>query len=190
MERLPNTLECFEVDTQPLIGRLSGATVHYAADTKSSRIIDALKSSGLGYHFLIEENGTILQLAPLNRRVYHAGKAVWNGQSPNRSHVGIAICNWGLLQEKDNHFITWSGRIIEPERVAFRRGQYWQDATPSQVSSMFYVLRFLVSVMGFKPSEVCTHAECAIPAGRKVDVGGSIQYSGNQLRAVLQVCPE
>lgn len=60
-----------------------GVTIHYTGDVGMQRIYKSLLSGGFGYHLVIAKSGEVVQLTYLDLRVYHAGKALWQGVSPN-----------------------------------------------------------------------------------------------------------
>src|ERR1051326_1245907 len=78
-----------------------GVTVHYTAGRGIDGTVQSLVESDLGYHLLIGRDGTVFQLASTRFKLWHAGKAAWNGLSPNASHVAICFESWGELQRKD-----------------------------------------------------------------------------------------
>ena len=47
-------------------------------------------------HYVVEEDGTVLQLVPESRRAHHAGRGAWAGETDlNSASVGIEIVNGG-----------------------------------------------------------------------------------------------
>jgi N-acetylmuramoyl-L-alanine amidase len=47
-------------------------------------------------HYVIEEAGRIVQLAPESRRAWHAGRSSWRGITDmNSASIGVEICNGG-----------------------------------------------------------------------------------------------
>ena len=72
--------------------------LHYTgmADGPSAirRLCDAVAE--VSCHYVVEEDGIILQLVPEARRAHHAGRGVWAGESDlNSVSVGIEIVNGG-----------------------------------------------------------------------------------------------
>ena len=54
------------------------------------------KSSEVSSHYLVFENGRIVQLVPENKRAWHAGVSAWQAESDiNSRAIGIEICNPG-----------------------------------------------------------------------------------------------
>lgn len=47
-------------------------------------------------HYLVEEDGRVFQLVPEERRAWHAGRGVWQGEDDcNAASIGIEIVNPG-----------------------------------------------------------------------------------------------
>ena len=54
------------------------------------------KESGVSCHYLIRENGEIVQMVPECKRAHHAGVGVWEGDDDTNSRsIGIEIVNGG-----------------------------------------------------------------------------------------------
>lgn len=175
--------------------RASGVTVHYTGDRGIKKIQRSLINQSLGYHLVIARDGEVIQFTYLDLRVYHAGKASWNGQSPNRSHIAIAVESYGKLQREppgSADFCAWNGDVVKIENIAVRAGNIsmnrtqlpWDAATTDQENSLMSALRWFVS-LGIKPREICGHDECAIPIGRKVDPGGVLSMTMAEVRKSL-----
>lgn len=160
----------------------AGVTIHYTADDSLERSITTLKLAGLGYHILIDYDGTCYQAAPFTDRVYHAGKALWLGNKPNSTHIAISLISWGKL----SHGKSWRGDIIPEYEIAERQGGQWHKATVNQETSLMDLLQWLVQ-QGIDPRHICGHDECALPPGRKVDPGGVLQLSMSEVRKLFNV---
>lgn len=158
-----------------------GITVHYTADGSSERIRREMFATKIGYHFLIAKNGRIIQTSPLDKTVHHAGKAMWNDLSPNRHHIAIAFISWGKLNEKG---MTWTGLQIQNPVTRF--AGTWEPATKEQEASLIRLLKFLSLSHKISPEDICGHDECAIPAGRKADPGGSLSMTMGDLRKLIK----
>lgn len=159
-----------------------GVTLHYTADAKLDRVVESLSDSGLRYHLAIDRNGDICQLAPLTICVDHAGRAAWNGKSPNRHHVAIALVSWGKLIKHE----AWTGEKILPSERSWRNDSFWHAATAEQLASLEKICLWLVS-KGIEPKDFCGHDECCLPLGRKVDPGGVLPFTMDQLRSRLSL---
>jgi len=162
-----------------------GATIHYAADRDIKRVVTSLEKAKLGYHFIIDRHGTIFQISELSARVDHAGKAMWNFYSPNRSHVAICLMSWGLVNElAPGAYESWSKMTVPSDDVIKFNGKYWDKATDAQFASLFELCLWLLD-QGMLIENICGHDECAIPKGRKTDPGGILQMTMTDFRERL-----
>jgi len=163
----------------------AGITIHYTADRSPERTVKSLASAGLGYHYLVDRDGTVFQLADTNRSVSHAGKAMWLELSNNRSHLAISLLSWGKLTElKDGHCVAWNGLAINKQDIAYRGGFYWDAATPAQEKALVDLLKVLCFHC-IDTADICGHDESAIPPGRKTDPGGVLSMTMSELRSKL-----
>lgn len=187
--KLINPLVMRSGDMVPL-----GVTVHYLADVNIERAIKSLTSEKLGYHFIIDRNGSVLQTCYLSHSVNHAGKADWRGHSPNRHHVAVALSSWGLASRKGETFTAWNGAELPAAEIARRPSNtsnalyHWHAATQAQEASLIKLLRWLVK-NGIDPKNVCGHDECCIPVGRKSDPGGVLSMTMGELRDIISQKP-
>lgn len=165
-----------------LEGEPSGITLHYSAARNLSATLGALAANKLKYHIIITREGSIVQIARLDHRVNHAGKASWHGKSPNRSHWAVCILSWGMLDDLGR---TWTGIPLSPKEIQYQGNTYWDSATIEQEASLNLFLRWAVSSYGIPASGVCGHDECCIPFGRKKDPGGIFSFSLPALRGSL-----
>jgi N-acetylmuramoyl-L-alanine amidase len=72
--------------------------LHYtgmaSADAACDRLVSA--DSGVSCHYVVLEDGTILQMVPEARRAWHAGVSSWEGETDvNSRSIGIEIVNPG-----------------------------------------------------------------------------------------------
>jgi N-acetyl-anhydromuramyl-L-alanine amidase AmpD len=130
----------------------------------------------IGYHFIIDRDGSLHQTASLSHSVNHAGKAMWNGQSPNRTHLAIAFISWGFLTDESK---AWNGTQVAGVK---RRGKLWDPASEAQENRLNKLLGELIRFYGISPLNICGHDECAIPQGRKADPGGSLLKTMGDIR--------
>jgi len=190
--------------TQKLISPLSmsagpmlsveGVTIHHLADVKVGRVIDSLLAEGLGYHVIIDRDGTVIQTTYFSQRVNHAGTAKWRGASPNREHIAVSLASWGTVKIQDKKYYAWNGSEIPAAQVAKRPGNlsntlyHWHIATEAQEKSLVAFLRWCMT-RGLKRENFCGHDECALPAGRKSDPGGVLSMTMTELRDKLGEAP-
>lgn len=72
--------------------------LHYTGMPTEDGAIDWLcrEESEVSCHYVIRENGEVLQLVPEERRAWHAGRSFWAGETDiNSRSIGIEICNPG-----------------------------------------------------------------------------------------------
>jgi N-acetylmuramoyl-L-alanine amidase len=72
--------------------------LHYTGMPTAEGALDLLRSpaSEVSSHYLIDEQGGVVQLVPEARRAWHAGVGVWKGERDlNSASIGIEIANPG-----------------------------------------------------------------------------------------------
>ncbi len=169
-------------------GKPLGITIHYTADDNLKRIFEESEKTGVGYHVVIDKGGLVYQTAYFNKPVAHAGKAMWEGLSPNRNHVAIAFLCWGKLTiDGDDNFISWAKKIIDPKNVRLGKdilGKecFYEKATEQQEKSLLDVVQYVSTTYNLISKNFCGHDECALPLGRKADPAGSLSFSMADLR--------
>lgn len=177
-------------------GRPVGVTVHHAADRDMQRVLMDGKTSGLGYHLIIDRAGLVTQAAYMDERVDHAGDAEWNGHSPNRNHLAVCVLSWGRVNYTPSGFVVWAkGQpLLDPSACALRPDNlggpagWWDACTTAQEATLMSVLRWAVAT-GIDPANICGHDECALPLGRKDDPGGALSQRMVDVRKSLMVHP-
>lgn len=126
-------------------------------------------------HFVVGEDGTIIQCVPLNKKAWHAGKSIWRGKpNCNDYSIGIEICNWGVLTRRaDGKVYNWKNGVITPDRAVEARHKngnmgWWQTYAPEQMAA---VERLTMEILKAYPSvkEIVGHEDIA--PGRKTDPG-------------------
>lgn len=169
-----------------------GIVIHHSADRDLGRVQISLETRGLGYHLIIARDGSITQHAWLDHGVWHAGKALWMGYSPNTYFLSISLLSWGEIKRDGKVFKTWSGAVLPDsevvERVSNVNGQkyYWDAATPEQLASLSRLCQWCID-NGVPIKNICGHDECAIPKGRKSDPGGVLPMTMQEYRDFLAV---
>jgi len=114
--------------------------------------------------------------------VWHAGKALWGPHSPNRAHLSISLLSWGEVEcLAPGAFESWNGQAVTTTEVVERSGAWWDAATAEQEASLVDALVWVVQ-KGIYVSQICGHDECALPKGRKIDPGGVLSMTMEELR--------
>lgn len=166
-----------------------GITIHYTAGGTAVSSIEYLRTTSLRYHLIIDRNGDIYQMVRLDQRVNHAGDANWQGLSPNRKHIAIALANYGKLELQEGKFLTWSGQSMNQTFVEYRPftlshgSAYWEKCTKAQESSLVDLIYWLMKNLNISPKHICGHDE-ATP--RKIDPGGCLSFSVSELRSIAE----
>lgn len=77
---------------------ISMLVLHYTGMKSAAAALDRLRDpeAEVSAHYVIEENGTIHQLVPDDKRAWHAGVSEWNGTTDiNSASIGVEIVNPG-----------------------------------------------------------------------------------------------
>lgn len=72
--------------------------LHYTGMPTAAQAVDRLcdPAARVSAHYVVDEDGSILRLVPEERRAWHAGKGVWQGETDcNAASIGIEIVNPG-----------------------------------------------------------------------------------------------
>ena len=72
--------------------------LHYTGMTSEGEALQWLCNpiSQVSAHYFVFEDGRVLQMVPEPRRAWHAGHAMWNGETDlNSCSIGIEIANAG-----------------------------------------------------------------------------------------------
>lgn len=79
--------------------------LHYTGMQTAAAAVERLRdpAAKVSSHYVVDEDGTILQLVPEERRAYHAGVSFWRGNTElNGRSIGIEIVNpgheWGYRE--------------------------------------------------------------------------------------------
>jgi N-acetylmuramoyl-L-alanine amidase len=121
--------------------------LHYTGMADADAALDRLCSaeSEVSAHYLVHEDGRIIQCVPEARRAWHAGAAAWAGETDvNSCSIGIEIVNPG-------------------------HDYGYPDFPSRQVAAVIALCRGIVARRGIRPDRVLGHSDVA-PA-RKQDPG-------------------
>lgn len=107
-------------------------------------------ASEVSSHYLVHEDGRIVQMVREADRAWHAGRSSWHGDTDiNSRSIGIEIANPG------------------PE------GGYPDFAAP-QIEALIRLLRDITARRGIRPERLLAHSDVA--PGRKVDPGAKFPW--------------
>ena len=80
------------------LGPVQHLILHYTGMPNCEAALQRLcdPSSEVSAHYLVKDNGEVVQMVAEDRRAWHAGKAFWDGiMDINSTSIGIEICNPG-----------------------------------------------------------------------------------------------
>lgn len=108
-------------------------------------------------HFVVDKKGCVVQCVPLEKRAWHAGKSQLYGKPDvNSRSIGIEIVN---------------------------RNDGYDPYTPEQYAAVARLIRRLRTVYAIPDAHIVSHAQIAVPAGRKTDPLG---FDFPRLRRMLR----
>jgi N-acetylmuramoyl-L-alanine amidase len=85
-------------DDRPVDEPIDMLILHYTGMRSAQEAIDRLRdpAARVSSHYVVDEDGSVLQLVPEDRRAWHAGVSYWRGHSElNGRSIGIEIVNPG-----------------------------------------------------------------------------------------------
>ena len=108
-------------------------------------IADPQRSLQASYHIVIERNGAVRQLVPLDIIAWHSGRGAWRGTDRLNQHaLGVGIVTSGKLTKNgENTWIDSMGRQISNDDVVIIDGAGWHAYTDSQIASIREILGVL-----------------------------------------------
>lgn len=121
--------------------------LHYTgmASAKAAEDWLCIPESQVSSHYLVYEDGAVVQMVPEKARAWHAGVSFWQGETDlNSRSVGIEIANPG-----HDHGYT--------------------DFPDAQIASVILLCRDIIDRWAILPRRVLAHSDIA--PGRKVDPG-------------------
>jgi N-acetylmuramoyl-L-alanine amidase len=127
--------------------RITAVILHYTGMVSGKAAEDWLcnSDSEVSSHYLVHEDGHIVQMVAEAHRAWHAGKSYWKGETDlNSVSVGIEIVNPG-------HVLGY------------------RPFPAKQISAVTRLCRGIILRHGIAPTMVLAHSDIA--AGRKIDPG-------------------
>lgn len=74
--------------------RVNTIVLHATAGSTLAGAISTLRKKGFGYHYILDQDGTVWKCAPIASSVAHAGESVGpQGSSCNRYSIGVCFVN-------------------------------------------------------------------------------------------------
>ena len=150
--------------------------IHYTAGRNAEESVRWLtnRASKASAHLVIGRDGSIIQLVPFDKKVWHAGLSTWEGRVGLNSYsIGIELDNAGSLQRHGNRWRAWFGDEYEDNEVleAVHKNEKeirgWHIYPAEQIKVALEVGILLVKQYNLR--DVVGHEDIA-PA-RKIDPG-------------------
>ena len=154
--------------------------MHYTAGYNMASARSVFNSTEIAAHIIIDRDGSILQMVPLNRRANHAGPSKWQGVEYLNGHsIGIEFVNigWakmradGRLVDAYNNLISVEDAktFIEAPNKRVGSGRiFWQPYTEKQLEAGITVTK---AILGAYPiRDIVSHEEIDT-RGWKTDPG-------------------
>lgn len=151
--------------------------LHYTAGTTAAGAIGWFQKpqSQASAHFVLDRDGGLTQMVPMNRRAWHAGESRWGElKDINSFSIGIEIVNAGKLRKRaDGAWVNWSNAVIRNDEVSLAthkneaRETGWHEYTSAQIETVVAV--GTVVAKHYQLVDVLGHDDIA-PA-RKADPG-------------------
>lgn len=180
-------------------GMPRGLVVHFTAGRslkgKQDAVNTMLSMAGRGLGCLVMDKEGIIYKAKAqgwNQVAYHAGTSSWRGRSAiSLQCMGMEICCGGGLDKEGK---AWFGEKYPQENVRtiletkenHLRGFYHKFTDAQEKSLVNFILWQVDTNPEFDISWVMGHDECAVPAGRKPDPGGSLSLTMPELRNLIR----
>lgn len=126
--------------------------LHYTGLHTAQEALDILKcpSREVSAHYLVHEDGQVVQMVAERERAWHAGKSFWKGERDlNSASIGIEIVNAGVLE----------GFPAFPE---------------AQIESVIALCRSIVDRYAIASANVLAHSDIA--PERKIDPGENFPW--------------
>lgn len=126
-------------------GNASGENVFLSWAANSERIATCVSISGKGSNTI---DGQIIQGFSSKHWAYHLGlkESTFQSvgvpyQSLDKISIGIEICNWGQLTEKNGKFYNYVNKVVPADEVIkldkpYKKHQFFHNYTDAQIASV------------------------------------------------------
>lgn len=154
--------------------------MHYTAGYTKASAQSVFNSTEIAAHIIIDRDGSILQMVPLNRRANHAGPSKWAGVEMLNNHsIGIEFVNIGWAKMRaDGRLVDAYGKVVGEEEAKTyieapnkRVGSgriFWQPYTEAQLLAGIEVTKAILATYPIK--DIVSHEEIDT-RGWKTDPG-------------------
>lgn len=163
--------------------------MHYTAGWSLQSTIDAFKNRKVSAQFIVDRDGSAVQMVACNRRAWHAGPSRFHGYKNMNSHsIGIELVNIGFFRrlsgekwqdpyggvhdyegliEKGYH----ADQMVEAKNARLGSGDfYWPLYTEAQLDTLDFLVKALVKAYDIE--DIGSHEEIDT-RGWKTDPGAA-----------------
>lgn len=106
----------------------------------------------IGTAFVIDSKGVIYKAFEPEYWAYHLGLKSGNNLNLNKGSIGIELCNWGQLIQKDGKFYNYINKEVQSNEVIklpkFRGFEYYHAYNDFQLNSLKELLKELCDKFG------------------------------------------
>jgi N-acetyl-anhydromuramyl-L-alanine amidase AmpD len=126
--------------------------------------MEAFRDNGTSAHYVVDQDGDIIQIVPLHHRAFHAGVSRFGDHtSLNGCSIGVEIVNRGLAEHEEPGAVQLLGD-----------GRWWFPFPPEQTRAVGLLVQALQARFRIPGWNVVGHMEIAL--GRKSDPGPLLDY--------------
>lgn len=157
--------------------------LHYTAGYSGGSSVNWFLSpaSKASAHFVVDRDGTVIQMVRLSDRAWHAGGASsrWRGLPPNPRSIGIEIANLGPMKaDGRGGWIDVYGRAWRGTPFLDTSGRAWEPYPEAQVAAVAQLVHQLLQIAPIlaqrdeQPGQqrrICGHQD--VDPSRKTDPG-------------------
>lgn len=126
-------------------------------------------------HLLVQRDGSVIQLLPLDYMANHVGRSAWGSLSSlNNASIGIDFENWGQLERSGEGWKTFNGEPLSEEHV-FLDGEEsgWHAYTDAQIETAIELMK-TITAYDLEIIDILGHSDVSSPAGQKIDPGPAL----------------
>lgn len=143
--------------------------MHYTAGYTLQSAVDTFKTTIIAAHVTIDKDGSIIQMAPLNKKCNHAGPSEWMGVKMLNGHaIGIEYVNIGYAKMRNdgklvdayNHVVPddRAREYIEAPNSRVGSGRiFWEPYPEAQIAAGIEVTKAILEAYGIK--DIVSHEE-------------------------------
>lgn len=148
---------------------------HFTASGSVTSTVNWFKNpdANASSHYVLGQDGEVVQMVYLKDRAWHAGRSEWEGTTDiNSCSIGIEIVNWGKLEAKGEFYCCWPnnyGKIYSGPVFKAEDGTFWAEYTDIQIKNCIRLGRELVEKFEIPKDRILGHSDIA--PGRKTDPG-------------------